>query len=952
MSKVRVYEVARDLGLDPKQVVTLFQSIGVTEVKNHMSAVGADAVERIKRHLDRQQAAKPVEEHIRPGVVKRRVASRAGDGETSSPVASAPPSRPSSPSSSAPHRATSGGPASALREASTPRQVARAEPIVRTPKLPPAPVPAPVPPPVEPAPLPTPAPRPEPVVVVEAAPPPPPPVEVAEVLPAAPPPAPVAPRVETPVIEAAPAPEPPPPAPVPEPALAAPVEPPAVAPSPVSAEPLPPAEPAVAPPAPPAEAAPAPPAPSAPAEGQRPSVPPPVRRTGIDVWEGRPGVPMPAARGTPQPRRQTFDAKAPANLPGRGGARPGAGPGRGGPQGRGAMRRGGIGSFSRGPRTGGAPVTQERSAHKKVVKIEESIGLQGLGIKMGVKAQDLLRVLVTLGLQNVNINTTLDSDTAKLVANEFGWEVEDVAVSDEDAIQAAQGIETEVVDDGTREVRPPVVTVMGHVDHGKTSLLDAIRKSNVVAGEAGGITQHVAAYSVETPQGRITFLDTPGHEAFTSMRARGANVTDIVILVVAADDGVMPQTREAVNHARAAHVPIVVAVNKCDKPEAQPERVRRELSEIGLIAEEWGGDTLMAEVSAVKRTGIDTLLEQVMLGAEMLELRANPNKPAIGTVIEAQLDRGKGPVATVLIEEGTLNRGDVVLAGSAYGKVRAMIDSKGRNANAAGPATPVAIIGLTDVPSAGDPVHVVKDMKIAEKIAEKRRSSERSVSPTGPRAVSFEDIIKGMAHSDQLELKLIVKADVQGSVEALSNAILKLSSEKVKVTIVNAAVGAITEGDVNLAVAAGATIIGFNARPAGKANALAQQEKVEIRQYNVIYNVVDDVRGLMEGMLAPTLVEKQIGKAEVRTVFKLSKAGIIAGSMVLDGLVRRNAMARVQREGAQVYEGKISSLKRFKEDVREVKDGFECGIGLDGFNDIREGDLVEVFDLEQVKQTL
>ncbi len=910
MSKVRVYEVARELGMDPKQVVTLFQSIGVTEVKNHMSAVAVEAVERVKRHLDRQQAAKPVEEHIRPGVVKRRVAAKAGEADTSSPVASPVPAR-----TPAPPRA----PAAATEAA--PR-AARAAPAARPPS---EPVSRPAPPPPSEVSVAAPAPPPVEPVVVE-----PPPVAAPVAVPAEP---------ATP------------PAPAPEPAPAVP----AAEAAPVEAAAPPAAEPAPAPPAPaPAEAPPPPPvAAPPPAEGEaaRPSVAP-VRRTGIDVWEGRPGVPMPAARGTPQPRRQTFDAKAPANLPGRAGARPGAPPGRGGPGGRGAMRRGGIGSFSRGPRTGGAPVTQERSAHKKVVKIEESIGLQALGIKMGVKAQDLLRVLMTLGLQNVNINTTLDSDTAKLVANEFGWEVEDVAVSDEDALQAAQGVEGEELDDGTREPRPPVVTVMGHVDHGKTSLLDAIRKTNVAAGEAGGITQHVAAYSVDTPRGRITFLDTPGHEAFTSMRARGANVTDIVILVVAADDGVMPQTREAVNHARAAQAPIVVAINKCDKPEAQPERVRRELSEIGLIAEEWGGATLMTEVSAVTRTGIDTLLEQVILAAEMQELRANPNKPAIGTVIEAELDRGKGPVATVLVAEGTLNRGDVVLAGSAYGKVRAMIDSRGRNTNAAGPSTPVSIIGLTDVPNAGDPVHVVKDMKIAEKIAEKRRSTERSVSPTGPRAMSFEEILKGMAHSDQLELKLIVKADVQGSVEAISSALLRLSSEKVKVTVVHAAVGAITEGDVNLAVAAGGTIVGFNVRPAGKAAALAQQEKVEIRQYSVIYNVVDDVRALMEGMLAPTQVEKAVGKAEVRAVFKLSKAGTIAGSMVIEGLVRRNALARVQRAGEQIYEGKISSLKRFKEDVREVKEGFECGIGLDGFSDFAEGDVIAVFDLEQVKQTL
>jgi translation initiation factor IF-2 len=614
-----------------------------------------------------------------------------------------------------------------------------------------------------------------------------------------------------------------------------------------------------------------------------------------------------------------------------------------------------MGGPMRGQRTvGGPPTTQERSAHKKVIQIEETIGLQALGIKIGVKAQDLLRTLMALGLQNVNINTTLDADTAKIVANEFGWEVKDVAVSMEDAITDAQGIErTEEEDDSAREPRPPVVTVMGHVDHGKTSLLDTIRKSNVVSGEAGGITQHIGAYSVETPHGKLTFLDTPGHEAFTAMRARGARITDVVVLVVAADDGVMPQTIEAINHAKLAKVPIVVAVNKADKPEAQPDRVRRQLSEHGLVPEEWGGDTLMVDVSAVKRTGVDTLLEQLALQAEVMELRANPNKPATGVVVEAELDRGRGPLATVLVLDGTLRRGDIILAGGGFGKVRAMLDDRGRNLNSAGPATPVSIVGLSDVPSAGDPIHVVKDMKVAEKIAERRKSSEkRSLSPSGPRAMSMEEILKGMGKGDELEVKVIIKADVQGSVEAIAEAVRKLSGEKVKVTVVHSGVGAITEGDVNLAVAAGSLIIGFNVRPAGKASSLAQQEKIDIRLHRIIYDVVDDVRGIMEGQLAPKLVEKQIGKAQVRQVFKLSKAGTIAGSMILEGTVRRNANARVFREGAQIWEGKLGSLKRFKEDVREVKEGFECGIGLDGFSELKEGDIVEVFDLEQVKQTL
>jgi translation initiation factor IF-2 len=613
------------------------------------------------------------------------------------------------------------------------------------------------------------------------------------------------------------------------------------------------------------------------------------------------------------------------------------------------MRPRGLGTLSR-QKTGGGPVTQERSAHKKVIKIEASVGLQQLAQKISVKATDVLMKLIKLGLTGVNINSTLDADTAKIVANEFGWEVEDVAVSEEDALVAAQGIETEIDDD--KQPRAPVVTVMGHVDHGKTSLLDKVRKANVVAGEAGGITQHIGAYSVETQSGKVTFLDTPGHAAFTAMRARGAQTTDIVILVVAADDGVMPQTIEAINHAKAARVPIVVAVNKIDKPDAAPERVRRELSEQGLIPEEWGGETLFTEVSAMTGQGIDALLEKVALQAEVLELRANADKPGSGVVVEAELDRGKGPVATVLITEGTLRRGDVVLAGRGWGKVRAMHDDRGRMVAAAGPSTPVSIIGLSEVPDAGDPVHVVTDMKKAQEIADQRKSKERrSILPTAGK-VSLEELARALAESDQLELKLIIKADVQGSVEALADALTKLSTQKVKVGVVHAAVGAITEGDVNLAVAAKAIIIGFNVRPAGKASGLAQKEGIEIRQYSIIYNVVDDVKAAMEGLLAPTLVEKVLGHAEVRQIFKLSKAGMIAGCMVIDGIARRNASARLLRDGAIVWTGKVTSLKRFKEDVREVKEGFDCGIGLENYNDIKERDVVEFLEMEEVKQTL
>jgi translation initiation factor IF-2 len=493
---------------------------------------------------------------------------------------------------------------------------------------------------------------------------------------------------------------------------------------------------------------------------------------------------------------------------------------------------------------------------------------------------------------------------------------------------------------------------MGHVDHGKTSLLDYIRKSQVTEGEAGGITQHIGAYSVMTSRGSVTFLDTPGHAAFSAMRARGAQTTDLVILVVAADDGVMPQTKEAVSHAKSAKVPIVVAVNKIDKEGAQPERVRRELSEIGLVPEEWGGDTLFCECSALTGEGVEKLLENVALQAEILELRANKNKPASGVVIEAKLDRGQGPVATVLVQSGTLQRGDVMLAGSAYGKVRAMLDDRGKNTNAAGPSVPVAVIGLNDVPAAGDPVHIVKSVKEAQEIAETRRHRERRSVMSSHKKVSLEELARRMSQADQLEVKLIIKADVQGSVEALSSALSDLGTDKVKVTIVHAAVGAITEGDVNLAIAAKAIIVGFNVRPAGKAGALAQKEGIEIRQYRIIYDVTDDIRSTMEGLLAPTLVEKLIGKAEVRQLFKLGKTNVIAGCMVTEGVVRRNATARVLRKGDLVWSGKISSLKRFKDDAREVKEGFDCGLVFDGFTAVEEGDLVEAMETEEVRQTL
>jgi translation initiation factor IF-2 len=685
----------------------------------------------------------------------------------------------------------------------------------------------------------------------------------------------------------------------------------------------------------------------------------PAPKTGIDVWEGRPGVPMPQApRSSGVPRRVQYDAKGGGSI---GSQAPRRGPqqsnspqgnnsrGRGGSSS--GARRGGVNQFSsRRPGTSSI-VTQERAAHKKVVRIEGDVSLQNLAAKMGVKAGEVLMKLMSLGMSGIHINSTLDSDTAKLVSEEFGWTVEDVAVSEDAAIAAAQGGDAEDVDE-EREPRPPVVTVMGHVDHGKTSLLDKIRKSTVAQGEAGGITQHIGAYSVKTRKGRVTFLDTPGHAAFTQMRARGAKVTDVVVLVVAADDGVMPQTREAVSHAKDAKCPIVVAVNKIDKPDAQPERVRRELSELGLVPEEWGGDTLFCEVSAHSGQGIDELLDAILLQAEVLDLRANPKRHARGTVIEAKLDRGQGPVATVLVMEGTLRKGDGVLVGNSWGKVRAMLDEHGRNVPSAGPSTPVAVIGLSEVPSAGDIVDAVSDAKKAQQIAEQRRDKLAEKSRGASSKVSLEELARRMSQSDQKELKLIIKGDVQGSVEALSDALSKLTTEKVRVTVVHSGVGAVTEGDVNLAVAAKAIIISFNARPAGKAAALAQKEEIEIRQYSVIYDAIDDVLATMQGLLAPKLVEEAIGEAEVRKIFKVSKAGVVAGCMVTNGVVRRNSFVRLRRGKDIIWEGKLESLRRFKDDAKEVREGFDCGISFAGFSDVQEGDIVNAFEMKEVRATL
>jgi translation initiation factor IF-2 len=588
-------------------------------------------------------------------------------------------------------------------------------------------------------------------------------------------------------------------------------------------------------------------------------------------------------------------------------------------------------------------------ASKRVIRIEEQITLQELAKRMSVKATELLMKLMTMGMAGININSTLDSDTAKIVAEEFGYEVEDVAVAEEDLLAQTRSEETEE-EKKLRQPRAPIVTMMGHVDHGKTSLLDAIRKTDVVSGEAGGITQHIGAYRVKTSSGRVTFIDTPGHEAFTSMRARGANVTDIVVLVVAADDGVMPQTIEAIDHSRAAEVPIIAAINKCDLPGADPDRTRRTLMEHNLVPEDLGGDTIVVEVSAKTGQGIDKLLEMISLQSEVMELDANPKRAAAGVVLEAYLDRGRGPVANVLVQEGTVKVGEAMVAGAAYGKIRALTDERGRKITEGGPATPLEVLGLNSVPGAGELFDVVADMKVAEKVTQTR--ADKAKASAAPSQPSLEALYQQLQGTDQVELKLIVKTDVQGTMEALRDSLLKLSGDKVKVSVVHSSVGGITNSDVLLASTAGAIIIGFNVRPAGKARKLAEEQGIEIKIFSVIYEAVDAVKQAMVGLLEPVVEEEQLGQVEVRDTFHIPKVGTIAGSYVTEGKVIRNAHARLIRDSVQIWEGKLSSLRRFKEDVKEVQSGFECGICLEGYNDVKVGDVIEVFTEKQVEATL
>ncbi|RTL57911.1 MAG: translation initiation factor IF-2 [Rhodocyclaceae bacterium] len=633
------------------------------------------------------------------------------------------------------------------------------------------------------------------------------------------------------------------------------------------------------------------------------------------------------------------DAAKKRGIKTRGDAGGGTGGWRGGPKGR----------HGRNHQEEARPAPQPVEAIVREVHVPETISVADLSHKMSIKATEVIKALMKMGMM-VTINQQLDQETAMIVVEELGHKAFAAKLDDPDAFLD----ETHEEEHKDVEVlpRPPVVTVMGHVDHGKTSLLDYIRRAKVAAGEAGGITQHIGAYHVETDRGVITFLDTPGHEAFTAMRARGAKATDLVILVVAADDGVMPQTKEAIHHAKAAGVPLIVAVNKIDKPEANPERVKQELIAEGVVPEEYGGDSPFIPVSAKKGTGIDDLLEHVLLQAEVLELTAPKDAPAKGLVIEARLDKGKGAVATVLVQSGTLRTGDVLLAGQVFGRVRAMLDENGKTIKEAGPSIPVEIQGLSEVPAAGDETMVLADERKAREIALFRQGKFRDVRLAKQQAAKLESMLDQMGEGEVKVLPLIIKADVQGSQEALVQSLQKLSTEEVKVNVIHAAVGAISESDVNLASASKAVIIGFNTRADAGARKVAESFGVDIRYYNIIYDAVDEVKAALSGMLSPEKRENLIGTVEIRQVFRISKVGAIAGCMVLTGTVKRGAQVRLLRDNVVVFTGELDSLKRFKDDVKEVKEGYECGLSLKNFNDIQEGDQLEVFEIQEIARTL
>jgi translation initiation factor IF-2 len=591
------------------------------------------------------------------------------------------------------------------------------------------------------------------------------------------------------------------------------------------------------------------------------------------------------------------------------------------------------------------PLITTPKAIKRRIKIDEAIALSDLAKRMGIKAGEMIKKLMALGVM-ATVNQAIDFDTAVLVASEFDYELEKASFEEEAVLNIEKDDPEKLI------ARPPVVTIMGHVDHGKTSLLDVIRKTKVTENEAGGITQHIGAYNVSTDKGQIVFLDTPGHEAFTEMRARGAKVTDLVILVVAADDGVMPQTIEAINHSRAAKVPIIVAINKIDKENADPERVKREVADAGLVPEDWGGDTIFVQVSAKKKQGIDDLLEMVLLQSEILELKANPDRLAMGYVVEAKLDSGRGPVATVLVKQGTLAIHDPVVCGIHYGKIRALLNDRGMHVTSAGPSIPVEIIGISGVPNAGDKLLALADEKNAKQVSAHRIQKQRSKELAKTSRLSLEKLYEQIQTNKVKDLNLIIKTDVHGSIEALEEALIKLSNEEVRINVVHSATGTLTESDISLATVSNAIIIGFNVRPTSKIQALAYEENVDIRFYNVIYDIIKDIKDAILGMMSSTFEERILGKAEVREVFHVPKVGTIAGCYVTEGKIERGQLVRVLRDWIVCYEGKISSLRHFKDDIKEALSGYECGIGIQKYNDIKVGDIIECYYLEEIKPEL
>ena len=902
-AKMRVYEIAREVGLPNKDLITKIRALGL-EVNNHMSSLGLEDVQRVKRSLEKDRLANTETKRLSSTVLRRR--SKGGGKKKEDNGLRVTPQSPEKPTVSA-----------------------KVPEVKKTPK------PAPVQPPAASKIVA----KPTPVKSVEKKPVPPP----------------------TPVVAKSPVSTEPPKSPSP-PQRKRVIDIPVTIPHKKRSISSPKKQPSAPPPVqstPPAqkETTPVPQGPRGQFEMElerarsRVAERDALKSKAVPAGEeqtkerdkDRPAVG--SIISLPVPRIKITE-RAPSKQP----------PGQGQIRGRFAQQRDTrrrtreYGKRKQPVKRGGGKQTQitTPAEHKRIIRMEEMIAIPELAKGMGIKANDVLRKLWGMGMVGININASIDFETAQILAGEYGYEVQNVAFKEEEVF-VSRADEAEEL-----ERRAPVVTVMGHVDHGKTSLLDAIRKTQVTKGEAGGITQHIAAYRVHAGGGfgDVVFLDTPGHEAFTEMRARGAKCTDIVVLVVAANDGVMPQTIEALNHAKDAGVSIIVAVNKCDLPDAKPERIKQQLGEHGLIPEEWGGDALYVEVSALKGEGLDKLLEAISLTAELHELKANPNKPAVGVVVEAKLDRNRGAMATILVQEGRLRIGDTVVAGDYMGKVRAMLDDTGRAVKAVGPSTPVELLGLDGVPLAGDTLNVAEDERQAKQVVEHRRQTKRKKELASSSKLSLENLMERIQEGEAQELKVVLKADVQGSAQAIKEALIKQSTDKVRVNVIQASVGGITESDVNLARAGGAIIIGFHVRPAGKSARLAEREGVEIKLYDVIYEALEDVRAAMTGLLAPIKKQRRTGSAEVRETFTIPKAGVVAGCMVTDGKVYRKSLLRVIRDAVQVYDGRVGSLKRFKEDVAEVAQGFECGLMVDGFNDIQLGDVIEAYEIIEEAATL